>query len=412
MVSAAQSRIRIHADSEEDHRLIRNELTELLKSEHFSNSKRYPAFLSHIVEKTLAGRWDELKERTLGVEVFHRPADYDTNNDTIVRVTAGEVRKRLALIYLESHVERAIQITLPAGSYVPEFYRATSQEPPTPSISKDLAVDYRVPRAELESLTPTSVSAPSRPKWRKRAVLFATMVLVVGAVALMLDHFRAAPRPTSVDLFWQPVHSTSAAIICPGAVVRAATPSGIAMASRTDDYPYTSMTTAIAIADVVNLFAKEHIEYVIQPTSSTTLADMRERPLILIGAYTNLWTGRLQSELRYRFVEDPGRQIYDSMNPSTTWTRPPSVPVRQQDDYAIVARFRSKVTGNLVVLIAGIGMNGTEAATQFVTSARHLDLLNQDQSKDWASRNVEIVLKTQVIDGKSGPSTIEAVYVW
>jgi len=51
------------------------------------------------VEQTLAGNEDNLKERTLGVEVFHRTPDYDTNLDPVVRLCAGEVRKRIAQYY-------------------------------------------------------------------------------------------------------------------------------------------------------------------------------------------------------------------------------------------------------------------------------------------------------------------------
>ena len=99
------------------------------------------------------------------------------------------------------------------------------------------------------------------------------------------------------------------------------------------------------------------------------------------------------------------------MNPSTTWMRPASLPLNEEDDFAIVGRFHSKLTDNQVVLIAGIGKNGTEAAAQFVTTPRYMDLLNQ-QSKDWASKNVEVVLKVRVIDGKNGAPTVEAMYVW
>jgi len=87
------------------------------------------------------------------------------------------------------------------------------------------------------------------------------------------------------------------------------------------------------------------------------------------------------------------------------------LPFLEEDDFAVVARFHSKLTDGMVVVIAGIAKNGTEAATQFVTTARYMDLLNQ-QSKDWASKNVEVVLKTKVVGGKSGAPSIEAVYVW
>jgi len=227
-------------------------------------------------------------------------------------------------------------------------------------------------------------------------------------------HFRRAARQTSVDLFWEPIHaSSSPAILCPGALVRAAnTPYGLAMAHRTDDYTFTSMATTVALAELVNLFSKTHTEYIVQPTSSTTLTDMREHPVILIGAYNNEWTLRVQGDLRYRFAADPARQIYDGMNPSTTWMRPASLPFLEEDDFAVVARFHSKLTDGMVVLIAGIGKNGTETAAQFVTTPRYMDLLNQQQSKDWASKNVEVVLKTKVVGGKSGAPSIEALYVW
>src|SRR5580658_6448887 len=110
-----------HPETKQDRDAVLLELQEILASPHFSNSKRYPALLRYIVEKTLAGESDLLKERTLGVEVFDRPASYDTNADTVVRYTAGEVRKRLSLYYHELDRKPTIQISLPAGSYIPEF---------------------------------------------------------------------------------------------------------------------------------------------------------------------------------------------------------------------------------------------------------------------------------------------------
>src|SRR5580704_5676395 len=109
-----------HPQTREDREAILLELEHVLSSQHFSNSKRYPALLRYIVEGTLAGKSDLLKERTLGVEVFDRPASYDTNTDTVVRYTAGEVRKRLALYYSELDQKPLIQISLPPGSYIPE----------------------------------------------------------------------------------------------------------------------------------------------------------------------------------------------------------------------------------------------------------------------------------------------------
>src|SRR5215469_13502010 len=100
---------------------ILGELQSVIESPYFCNSKRYPALLRYIVENALAGNSDRLKERTLGIEVFDRPPTYDTNADTIVRYTAGEVRKRLLLYYSDGGRISSIRISLPVGSYVPEF---------------------------------------------------------------------------------------------------------------------------------------------------------------------------------------------------------------------------------------------------------------------------------------------------
>ena len=120
-----------HPQTRQDRDAILLELQEVLASPHFCNSKRYPALLKYIVENTLAGNAELLKERTLGVEVFDRPPSYDTNTDTVVRYTAGEVRKRLSLYYHELERKPVIQISLPAGSYIPEFLHS-HDEPQDP----------------------------------------------------------------------------------------------------------------------------------------------------------------------------------------------------------------------------------------------------------------------------------------
>jgi hypothetical protein len=402
----------MYPTSENDRQLVRQELAELLKTDYFANSKRYPALLLYVVEKTLEGRSEDLKERVLGIEVFQREPDYDTNSDTIVRVTAGEVRKRLAVIYHESEFQHAVQITLPTGSYVPEFFQTKVSDMPVPASETDLVV--RRDNSPLKSGNLSSVQ-PSTPFWLTRVRRAAGVMLALLAVACLalLIHLRTAANNTSLDRFWQPFRvSSTPAIICPGAVIFSADGfKGIAQAEKKDEYPYTSISTAGVIANLVDLFARYHMEYVVQPTSTITLTDMTRHPVVLIGAYDNEWTLRLLNDLRFRFAASPERQIYDEMNPSTIWVRPKGLPFKDQDDFAIVARFHDKLTDNTVIVIAGVGKNGTEAAARFVTTPRYLDLLNQ-QIKDWTSKNLEIVIKTKVVDSKTGAPSIEAVYVW
>src|SRR5215471_2833326 len=107
---------------------IRLQLQHILASPVFHGSKRCQQFLEYVCVKSLAGQAGALKERTVAVEVFGRPPQIDLGEDTIVRVGAREVRKRLAQYYITPDGASAeIRIDLPSGSYAPEFRYVTLQ---------------------------------------------------------------------------------------------------------------------------------------------------------------------------------------------------------------------------------------------------------------------------------------------
>jgi hypothetical protein len=101
---------------------IRNHVQLIAASADFKNSGRSREFLIVIVEKALSGHFDELKERVLGVELFDRTTSYDTAEDAIVRVTACDVRRRLGRYYSASGKDSELRVSIPAGSYIPEFH--------------------------------------------------------------------------------------------------------------------------------------------------------------------------------------------------------------------------------------------------------------------------------------------------
>jgi hypothetical protein len=103
---------------------IREHVGEIIASPAFKGSRRAQEFLKHIIETALSGQFEDLKERTLGVELFGRPPAYDTNEDAVVRVTACDVRKRLTHFYAEPGSGCEMRIDLPPGSYIPEFHRS------------------------------------------------------------------------------------------------------------------------------------------------------------------------------------------------------------------------------------------------------------------------------------------------
>src|SRR5258706_3116463 len=147
---------------------------EIVKGVAFKGSPRSQAFLNHVVEKALHGDSADLRERSIGIALFERPAAYDTADDAIVRVTASDVRKRLLQHYGNIGAEPKIRIGLPPGSYVPEF-----------SFSPSSALSPRASSMTVASLGNPSVAerpvANIRFGWRMAASIVTLVLLFAGA---------------------------------------------------------------------------------------------------------------------------------------------------------------------------------------------------------------------------------------
>src|SRR6202167_5015370 len=131
--------------------LVREHLEEVLSSRTFAGSKRTQDFLRLIVRHTLEGDIDGLRERMIGAEMFGRPVSYDTGSDSVVRVKATDVRKKLAQFYAEAREQPAVRIELPSGSYVPRFHFETPQASVETDTGSDLGVgapQATIPHAE------------------------------------------------------------------------------------------------------------------------------------------------------------------------------------------------------------------------------------------------------------------------
>jgi hypothetical protein len=179
----------------DDSQRIREHLGRLVEDPLFHNSKRSPAFLSYVVREALSGVPDgHIKERTLGVEVFGRPPNYDTNTDPVVRITAGEVRKRLAQYYYANPHED-VQIEIPLGSYLPRFRIAHAGVADAPA-----NVD---PTEVVEALATPADNRPSPHENSKRPpLLFLALALVPLAALAGYFAWQHSNRVNSVDRFW------------------------------------------------------------------------------------------------------------------------------------------------------------------------------------------------------------------
>ncbi|MDR3726506.1 MAG: hypothetical protein P4K86_05640 [Terracidiphilus sp.] len=419
-----------HPQNTQDNDAVLRELHEILASPHFCNSKRYPALLKYIVENTLAGKSDLLKERTIGVEVFDRPPTFDTNSDTVVRYTAGEVRKRLLLYYSESDRNSGIRISLPAGSYIPEFMHeheghaehgdhAGFRDAPTPDADDLAHAGVDAPEAESTSVAEAELSAsPSiaRGKAIRARLLWLALgaTVLIGLVVGLRWQYGAIHPQSAVDDFWGPVlHEQRMVVVCIGGVVfQQNNFSGVITAGKDIEYPFVSMQIASAIAQVSGVLEHSGATTKLLSSPSTPLTELREHPIILLGGYNNQWAMRLLQAQPIQFTPEPVESIIDGTKPQAQWVRDKSLPYSSADDYALIARFRDSTTDSWVVVLAGLGRNGTEAAAQFVTSPHYMQLLRDQAGMEFSNRNVEAVLKVSVIDGKTGAPSIQTVHVW
>jgi hypothetical protein len=166
--------------SESQTQAVRAELGSLLESSAFRTSKRCREFLEYVVEHTIHGPSGTLKERSLGVELFQLPQDFDTGQHTIVRVTANEVRKKLAQNYAaENGAYHAVRIHLPPGSYSAEFRFEAPPSPPE------------------EALTPAPVVVP-RAWWASAPLIASGTIVLALALGFVLWRTHEA-KTVAVD---------------------------------------------------------------------------------------------------------------------------------------------------------------------------------------------------------------------
>jgi hypothetical protein len=382
-----------------DRSAVEEQLARLLSSPIFINSKRCASLLRFVVGCALAGKAENLKERTLGIDVFQRDPQYDTNHDPVVRTTAVEIRKRLAQYYAVPEHEQEIRICFPAGSYVPEFKLPAGWVPAKPA------------PAVVEEETASN----SRPHWFP-GVAWTAAVIVLCGLAYLIFH---RPATTALDLFWAPLFASREPVLL---LIGGVTPEDSQMAS-----PVTVVdlqrAERVAFADaetlsrITGMMMKKGKPFHIRRQQSAKLDDLREGPVVLIGAFNNEWTLRVTDQVRYRFHRDLAAHeswIFDRDHPSDRkWLVQQGQPYRSvTKDYALVSRMLDPTTGELVVTAAGLTKYGTAAAGEFLSEPHYMEEVLRSAPKNWAAKNVQIVLSTALVSESSGPPQVIATYFW
>jgi hypothetical protein len=175
------------------------------------------------------------------------------------------------------------------------------------------------------------------------------------------------------------------------------------------------------MARVVGALESSGKTVVIRNENSRTFSDLREGPVVLIGAFNNEWSLRLTRQLRYSLALDADKHliyIRDSKNPSSrswSWATNQSrenvgqVHGPPMQDFALISRIRNSETGHVVVVIGGLYTYGTQSAGEFLTDTRLMQAISKAAEQDPAHPNLQIVLGTTVTDQTPGPPRVPAV---
>jgi hypothetical protein len=368
---------------------VETELERILQSAAFHGSRRSSDFLRHVVTATLQGKSETLKERTLGVDLFARKADYDTGEDSIVRVKANDIRRRLSQAYQELGHAADFEIVLPAGAYVPEFRAVTAPAAPA--------------------------RIPLRTGYGRWLEIYAAVVTCL--VVVLAWQFWHRPADGPYQRFWRPfLASEGQALVCvphPSVFVlpRSVLESDSKLIERSaivaNAIDYVGVGDLMSASRLAAFFASEKKPYQIRLGNDTSFAEIRNSPAVFVGAFTNHWTMEMNQDVRFILRKEGGvNSIVDTTPPGRNWS------FARTTDYALITRLSESRTGRPLMIAAGLGHFGTQAAGEFITSPAVMNAVLGTLAAGWERRNVQIVVRVEVLGKTPGPPRVVATHVW
>jgi hypothetical protein len=410
---------------------IRAQLQLILASPVFHGSKRCQQFLEYVCGKALSGEAGALKERSIAIEVFgRRPDAAGHGEDTIVRVGAREVRKRLAQFYVTPEgAASPIAVDLAPGSYVPEF-RYTAPRAAIPAEPR--------PPIQLEIQAPE----PAPKRWR-----FAVAVGSLGIVIIAGLFFatRPSPEPQNANFqkFWAPVfQSANPLVIAVGHPIVYLPSRRISILNaqrhpdeqwpvqRKIDLPgeefrggdmvpamnqFVGFGDMVAANEIAQMLARRGHGVKLLMASSIPFADLRSSPAYLIGSFSNQWTTDFSHNWRFQFRWTANHYpvfVDTQANPPRQWSIPSEDDGSTPDDYSLICRVKNSPTGAMLIVSAGIKQFGTEAAGRLLADQTALGPILNKLPKGWEDNNVQIILHMKVIGNTPAQPELVAWHVW
>jgi hypothetical protein len=393
---------------------IQAALKNILSSAAFRNSKRCQDFLRYVVEKTLAGEADTLKERTIGIEVFGKDLAYDASGDPLVRVRAGDIRKRLGMYYFSQPHPSGVVIELPSGSYVPTFrYHVKPGEREAGATSPSVLPEHtELVTAELLPDNPAELAEAKPgviPGRRGVAVLILTVLLALGVAGFFGLH-----RASVFDQFWVPVLGSSSRVIVGAAYTPVYLKTDLGIPNDAEyslaSNGYLGGGDLVAASEISGMLGSKHHPFEVRVGDSLSFQDLSAAPSILIGYSVRFWEP-LTKDFRYSIKMENG-MIEDNGKPTPWIPHNLKHDLHVDDDYAIVVRTFHPQTHEMMILVYGTEQYGTEAAAELITQPDLLTAALKNAPPGWGNKSVQLVLHTKIINNSPAVPEVVASYYW
>lgn len=229
---------------------VRAQLDRILASPGFANADRLRRFLRFVVERTLDGEGDTLKEYRLGTEVFDRPSDYDPRLDSIVRVEARRLRSKLAEYYEGPGRADPVLIRVDKGGYAATFAATTTPESIVRPATPVEPFARTTPESTATIPSPAGAFRPARPKRWLPFALAAAGLLVAVLAGWQIFGRNTASASSRIQVAVLPLtRYDTATDVVPEALADAVTDGLIAELARHPAVEVTSRTSVMPFRD-------------------------------------------------------------------------------------------------------------------------------------------------------------------
>jgi len=394
--------------------------------------------LLYISRRSLSEGAATISEQEIGCKALGRRADFNPNEDNIVRVQVRHLRRKLEEYFASEGAGEPLLMTIPKGGYVPRFEQRPDCATPEPAVPPQAVGDAGAPSA-------------ARLGWRL-VMLGAGLAVLAFSAALawkrpVLRPVPADAQASRTDPLWSrifaPGHTTNVVLADSCLVaVQDVLDADIPLSDYlTGAYPekliqsvsdpklraalaliasrqYTSLGDAALASKLMEFSRRYAAQTNIRYARFLSVREFKTGNFILVGSRRGIpWEQLFESQLNFAMEEDRARHTYFFLNKSPKGDEPATyqpLDTKEGDTYADIALLPNLAGTGYVLILSGIDMAGTEAAGELVSSPEFSDVLNKmlgPGSGGEPAQYIEMLMQAKAVAGTTQAPKIVAYRV-